>query len=306
MSEFVANSFQIPNALVDELIATMTAADLKCYLVIVRKTVGWQKQTDRISITQFMKIAGLSNRAVITACANLEHVGLISVTKDGKGNKSYSLARSPYEKSSRVVASEESSRHEESSLPKPPQPVKKVHGGSEESSRSASEESSYTKDTLTKDTIQKESTRKVKTGIPAGFKISESVAQWASEKGFTHLQQHLESFIDKCQAKGYQYSDWDAAFRDAIRKNWAGIGQSNQSQYSRQDTAPSTRQVESPAPSQRVSLFSGIELIKFNELRAVKPEITQIQVRELAKQHSMDAFLLMDRMVKKIKAGEAA
>jgi len=314
MSEFISNSFQIPNALVDELIATMTAADLKCYLVIVRKTVGWQKQTDRISITQFMKITGLSNRAVITACANLEEVGLVRVIKDGKGNKSYSLVRSAYEessrgeKSSRVKGSEESSPHEESSLPKPPKPMKKVHGGSEESSWSASEESSHTKDTLTKDTNTKESsarTRKLKTSIPADFKISEAVAQWASEKGFTHLQQHLESFVDKCQAKGYQYSDWDAAFRDAVRKNWAGLGQTNQQ---RQDTSDSMRQTESPAPDQqsRISLFSGLELIKFTELRALKPEMTQIQVRELAKHHGIDVFVLMDRMVKKLKAGEAA
>ncbi|MEC7118565.1 MAG: hypothetical protein VXW65_01510, partial [Pseudomonadota bacterium] len=168
-----------------------------------------------------------------------------------------------------------------------------------------------TKDILLKNTIQKESKRartcKTKTAIPEDFGISEAVLKWATEQGHTHLQQHLESFIDKAKSKQYQYADWDAAFREAIRKNWAGVGQP---QYSKpaQEMAPSTRQVESPAPesSQRVSLFSGMEMIKFNELRALKPEVTQIQIRAMAQQHGMDVFVLMDRMVKKLKAGEAA
>jgi hypothetical protein len=64
---------------------------------------------------------------------------------------------------------------------------------------------------------------RVKTEIPKDFAVSESVAEWAKAKGFDKLDQHLESFIAKCNANGYKYADWDAAFREAVRGDWAGI-----------------------------------------------------------------------------------
>lgn len=319
MSEFIPNSFQVPNALVDQLMATMGAADLKCYLTIVRKTVGWQKPSDRISITQFMRITGLSNRAVITACANLESIGLITVTKDEHGNKSYSLVRGSEksswgEESSLAKGSEESSPHEKSSLPKNTKPVKKVHGGSEESSRSASEKSSHTKNTLTKDTNTKERgtrTHKVQTTLPENFGISADVRAWADAHGHTNLDAHLESFIDKAKSKGYQYSDWDAAFREAIRKNWAGVGQqSKNTPYQHQQTHSScstVADIEAAAPQARAkaesqSAFSGIDLIKFKELQAKRLNTTQAEIKELARKENVDVLTLMLRMIKECAA----
>lgn len=146
-------------------------------------------------------------------------------------------------------------------------------------------------------------TQKTKTSIAEDFGISEAVAQWASEQGHTHLQQHLESFVDKAKSKQYQYADWDAAFREAIRKNWAGIGQQPTSH--RQATAidqTSQRQTESPSPQrQRVSLFAGIEQIRFDQLRALDPSITQLYVREHAKRHSLDVLVLMNQMVSELQ-----
>lgn len=63
-----------------------------------------------------------------------------------------------------------------------------------------------------------------KTPLPDDFGISERVAQWAAEKGYGDLDQHLESFIGKARAKGYTYADWDEAFMNAIRDNWAKVG----------------------------------------------------------------------------------
>lgn len=59
--------------------------------------------------------------------------------------------------------------------------------------------------------------------VPASFKISDRVKAWAKEKNYGRLNQHLEHFISTCHAKGYQYADHDAAFMNAIRKDWAGI-----------------------------------------------------------------------------------
>ena len=77
MSKFIPNAFQIPNSVIDELLAKLTCAELKCYLFVVRKTKGWNKESDSISVSQFMEVTGLSNRSVITACESLVEMGLL-------------------------------------------------------------------------------------------------------------------------------------------------------------------------------------------------------------------------------------
>lgn len=64
---------------------------------------------------------------------------------------------------------------------------------------------------------------KRETLIPEHFFISERVQSWADEKGYKNLDKHLENFIGVCKAKGYKYMDWDSAFMNAIRANWAKV-----------------------------------------------------------------------------------
>lgn len=63
-----------------------------------------------------------------------------------------------------------------------------------------------------------------KTTIPEGFALSDRVKAWAAEKGYSRLEQHLEAFVSKAKAKAYTYADWDEAFMEAVRKDWAGLG----------------------------------------------------------------------------------
>jgi hypothetical protein len=62
-----------------------------------------------------------------------------------------------------------------------------------------------------------------KTSLPPDFGISDAVKVWAKAKGHNRLNEHLESFKAKCSAKGYEYVDWDSAFMEAIRKDWAEL-----------------------------------------------------------------------------------
>lgn len=62
-----------------------------------------------------------------------------------------------------------------------------------------------------------------KTPLPAGFAISPAVQLWAAERGFTQLEARLEDFIGKAKAKGYTYVDWDHAFMNAVRNDWADL-----------------------------------------------------------------------------------
>jgi hypothetical protein len=76
---------------------------------------------------------------------------------------------------------------------------------------------------------------KEKTSIPENFTISDVVRIWAEKKGFDRLEDHLESFKDRAVMKGYQYIDWDAAFKTAIREDWGKIRQNLPAGPSRQE-----------------------------------------------------------------------
>ena len=69
MSNFIPNSFQVPNVLIDDgVIASLNANSLKCYLVIIRKTTGWQKEWDYIATTQLMELTGIKKKLTIYNC----------------------------------------------------------------------------------------------------------------------------------------------------------------------------------------------------------------------------------------------
>lgn len=96
MSKFLPNSFQIPNALIDDLIADISPNALKCYLVIVRKTVGWSKEWDFIPTTQLMEFTGIKKKqTVYSAIAELEELGLIEALKETGKTTKYRLKLVP-------------------------------------------------------------------------------------------------------------------------------------------------------------------------------------------------------------------
>lgn len=66
-----------------------------------------------------------------------------------------------------------------------------------------------------------------KTSMPDDFGISPSVQKWAETRGIENLEAHFEYFKDACASKGYQYKDWDAAFRKAVISNWGNISAGN-------------------------------------------------------------------------------
>jgi uncharacterized protein YdaU (DUF1376 family) len=69
----------------------------------------------------------------------------------------------------------------------------------------------------------KKSAKARKFPIPADFGISDAVRKWAASKGHTNLERRLEHFVNSAKANGYVYSDWDAAFRNAIEGDWAKL-----------------------------------------------------------------------------------
>lgn len=93
MSNFIPNSFQIPNAFVDEALDKVSGNACKIYLLIVRKTRGWNKEADRISFSQIQKATGIGSSATVDKCLKeLLEFGLINVkTGNEKLANKYSL-----------------------------------------------------------------------------------------------------------------------------------------------------------------------------------------------------------------------
>lgn len=84
--KYIPNSFQVANAVVDDLLCLMSGNAWKCYGVIVRKTTGWQKEMDYISVSQFKTLTGIKKDETVTdALKELEELNLIaSVKQRGK------------------------------------------------------------------------------------------------------------------------------------------------------------------------------------------------------------------------------
>lgn len=61
------------------------------------------------------------------------------------------------------------------------------------------------------------------TPLPEDFKISERVKTWADSKGLIDLEADLEFFTGRMRANGKKYVDWDEAFMNCVREDWAGL-----------------------------------------------------------------------------------
>lgn len=89
---FKQNFFPYPNIIVDELMQHMTPIQLVCLTAIIRKTIGWHKASDSISLSQFLKLTGIKSKTTVMRALNvLEQVELIAVTRKLRTTTVYTL-----------------------------------------------------------------------------------------------------------------------------------------------------------------------------------------------------------------------
>ena len=224
-SKFIPNFLQVPNAVIDELLPDLTGAELKCYLVVIRKTKGWNKESDNISISQFMKATGLSNSAVIKACESLVQYGLLVKENGARNTGVYavnSYSKITHEESSQVTCEKSS-------------PVKKVHSTCEESSQVTCEESSHTINNI-KNTIQNTNTNLTVSNAHAR-KTSKSAVEILEQFGITGQlakdfiahRKVKKSVITETVLNGFQREADKAgiplveAITISIERNWQGF-----------------------------------------------------------------------------------
>jgi DNA-binding MarR family transcriptional regulator len=91
------NYTQVPNEVFDNLMKQMSGTQFKIYCAIIRKTYGWIERADEngnavykvkddISITDFMKITGLSRPTITKNLQKLLDDGFIVQVKKGNVN----------------------------------------------------------------------------------------------------------------------------------------------------------------------------------------------------------------------------
>lgn len=86
---------QVPNLFIDRLMPRVRPAYFKVLIFIWRKTVGWQKQRDYISLTQIQSGAGVCRATAISGLKFWKQVGLIRPTNRSgiRGTIQYEVVR---------------------------------------------------------------------------------------------------------------------------------------------------------------------------------------------------------------------
>jgi hypothetical protein len=185
-NRFIPNSFQVPNALVDDLMAELGGVELKCYLLVIRKTKGWSKEFDAISLSQFVTFTGAGKTAVINALKNLVDAGLL-VRKVGARNTSVY-----------AINLFKNSTSSESEL------VQKVNRTSSESEPVTSSESEHTKNNI-KNTIQNTNKKNIQKK-PAIFGLESHFEKfWSAGMRKVGKPQALKSFKSSYESYNAKY-----------------------------------------------------------------------------------------------------
>lgn len=107
--------------------------------------------------------------------------------------------------------------------------------------------------------------KKKPTPIPEDFTVSEGVKAWAAKNGYSNLAQYLEFFTGRMRANGKTYIDWDQAFMNCIREDWAKLRQPAGYQQGAPPAPPVSRpipSVEDQVPSLKVQRVPGLGSLK--------------------------------------------
>lgn len=78
------NHTQTPNELFDVHMLAMGECELKVTLAIIRKTLGYHKKSDQLSLSQLQKLTGLSRQGVIAGTDKAIERGLVEIIGTGK------------------------------------------------------------------------------------------------------------------------------------------------------------------------------------------------------------------------------
>jgi len=85
------NHTKVSNEFIENYMHLLSGSAVKIFISISRKTNGWHKETDSISLSQMQTLSGLSKKQTIKAVKELEENDLIKVDKTAGKTSNYTL-----------------------------------------------------------------------------------------------------------------------------------------------------------------------------------------------------------------------
>ncbi|OTG64363.1 replication protein [Acinetobacter sp. ANC 4470] len=220
MSQFTPNSFQVPNAFVDDVLNQISDAACKIYLVVCRKTRGWNKEMDSISLSQLEAITGKSRPTVIKAKNELINVGLlVEMPSTIYGNTfklgdETSLGWTVKFPSKNILLGENNNTASKESLPL----LVKIFNYASKNSLPLLVKILYTQKTLSKDTIQNKKINKKSKCVPEQPKAEKSEST-ASEKPSPFDANMIELPANVNRDLWIQFSEMRLAMKKPLTEN---------------------------------------------------------------------------------------
>lgn len=222
MSKFIANSFQLPNAFVDEMLCKLSGNACKIYLLIVRKTRGWNKEADRISYTQIQKYTGINHRATISkAIDELLETGLISVQKGNEKSMSEYRLNDDFCGSKNEQEAGSKNEHTEIHYIKNTRIKNKsvsTHEPNDEHTHENLENSQITKPNKSPGKSPSAKKPKITFEPPSDLRITDNQFRKCLENGLD-VNDQLERFKIWALSKGQGYANWSMAFSNWINRS---------------------------------------------------------------------------------------
>lgn len=142
---------KVPNFLIEAMGESKHKAPVLVCFAVCRQTLGHQRLWDKISITQLMKLTGMSNRSVIDAVETAVAAGWMSRKRDGDSYQYKIAGAEEILQGSELSSHKEVAKNEKTAT----FTCEDSSQGSELSSRGGSELSSHTKEiyTLSNDSV---------------------------------------------------------------------------------------------------------------------------------------------------------
>lgn len=78
------NYSSIPNYFIDNIVRSISASESVVMLCILRKTIGFQKLEDQISLSQLVEMSGITKKTCINCLKSLEKQNFIFINRSTK------------------------------------------------------------------------------------------------------------------------------------------------------------------------------------------------------------------------------
>jgi phage replication O-like protein O len=203
----------IANELLEQFLRfNFTKRQLLVIMTIARMTYGYSRKTDATSSVQIANLTKIDRPDVSRTINQLVRMNVINKHREGRQSHGVFVSQLSINKHYDKWITDGELLSEVNL----PQVVKSL----------ITDGKSHTKRIVNHPTHKEIKTTKTsikKTSIPINFSISDRVKSWAEKNRYDELEKHLENFIFICEKNAYKYANWDSAFMDAIRKNWAKI-----------------------------------------------------------------------------------